>query len=277
MNKKQTLIISIALVLAALFFALDQKPEETSAQTSQPDIYGKYGVTIDAKTGEVLYGKEEYSPAPPASLTKMMTALLLLEKVKPDEKIAITRHALNTEDHTSKIMLKAGETLARDEALKLLLTISADVVAESIAEHIAGSKEKFTKLMNKRAQELGAKHTSFRNASGADAFGHKASAYDLALITKEAIKHPQVLDCMNTITTAVRTSHQHKEITNAGRKELYNDPYAIASKSGHTSSAGHTLVTVDEKDGRRIISVVLKSDKKHLYKDAAHIAHYFLK
>jgi D-alanyl-D-alanine carboxypeptidase len=276
MKKRIFLFVGIvaALYTATLFW---NQESDTKAQSSQPDIYGKYGITLDAATGKVLYGKNEHESSSPASLAKMMTALLLMERVKPDEEITITQNALDTESGTSKITLHAGEKLKRDEALKLMLTISVDQVAESVAEHISGSKEKFVKLMNKRAKELGAKHAGFHNASGADAIGHNMSAYDLAVITKEAIRYPQILNCMNHVTTTVHTSIQTKKITNYGRKALYDDSYAIGSKSGRTVLAGYTLVTIDEKDGRKIINVVLKSDKEHIYKDAKKMAHYVFK
>ncbi|MFD3448766.1 D-alanyl-D-alanine carboxypeptidase family protein [Microbacteriaceae bacterium 4G12] len=276
MKRKLAIISSIIAVLLILFLVLNYKPE-IRAYASQPEIHGKYGISIDAKTGEILYGKNDNDAAAPASLTKMMTALLLLEKVKPDEEITITRHALDTESHTSKITLHPGEKLKRDEALKLMLVISVDPVAESIAEHISGSTDKFAKLMNKRAKELGAKQTSFLNASGKDALMHKLSAHDLALITQAAIQHPEVLQCMNTVTTTVHTSLQQKKISNFGRKDLYNDPYAIGSKSGRTMLSGYTLVTIDEKDGRRVINVVFKSDLDHLYDDAKIMADYAFK
>lgn len=276
MKKRIFIFTGIVAALGAAILSLNLKPD-TKAQASEPDIYGKYGVTIDAATGKVLYGKNEHETSSPASLAKMMTVLLLLEKVKPDEEITITQNALNTESGSSKITLHAGEKLKRDEALKLMLTISVDQVAESVAEHISGSKEEFVKLMNKRAKQLGAKHTGFHNASGADAIGHNTSAYDLAVITKKAIQYPQVLANMNTVKTVVHTSQQEKEIANNGRKDLYDDPYAIGSKSGLTALSGYTLVTIDEKDGRRVINVVLKSDKEHLYKDAKTMGHYVLK
>lgn len=261
------------IILSFFFFVRT----ETKAFPSEPDITGKYGVVMDAASGEILYGKNERSSSPPASLAKVMTALLLLEKVGPEEEITITKHAISAEAGTSKLTLHTGEKLKRDEALKLMLTISVDQVAESVAEHIAGSKEKFVQLMNERAKELGAMNTSFRNASGADASGMQVTPYDIACITKEAITHPEVLQAMSMVTATVHTSEQQKEITNSGRIALFHDPYAIASKSGRTDMSGYTLVAIEEKNGRKIITVLLKSDKDHLYQDAEKMAHYALK
>ncbi|WP_379970409.1 D-alanyl-D-alanine carboxypeptidase family protein [Ectobacillus sp. sgz5001026] len=269
-------ITGILSVLSLLYgcFIMNTK---TNAFPSHPEITGTFGVTIDATSGEILFGKNERDISSPASLAKMMTTLLLLEQVKPNEQITITQHAIDTESGTSKITLHAGERLTRDEAIKLMLTISVDQVAESVAEHIAGSKEQFVLLMNERAKQLGATNTSFQNASGADTLGQHITAYDFALITKNAITHPEVLHAMSQVTTTVHTSLQQKEITNDGRKELFHDPYAIASKSGRTDASGYTLVAIEEKNGRKIITVVLKSDKEHLYKDAELMAHFTLR
>lgn len=275
MKRTITLLVITATLFIAMIFSLYANRQKVKA--NQPDISGKYGVTIDAKTGEILYGKHEHERSYPASVTKMMTTLLLLENVKEDEEITVTEHAIKTESQSKKITLHAGEKLKRDEALKLMLVISADPIAESIAEHIAGSKEKFAKMMNERAKQLGATHTTFKNASGADALGNKISPYDLALITKEALKYPIVLQDMNTIHTTVHTSMQTKKIANYGREELYADPHAIGSKSGLSALAEYTVVTIDEKDGKRVITVVLSTGRKTVYPDAQKMAEYAFK
>lgn len=275
MKKKMIITISILTITCVLFFAFQHEPE-TKVHANQPDIYAKSGVAIDANTGEVLYGKNEHTAAQPGSLVKLMTALLLLEQMQPEDEVTITQHALDTEEGTKKIKLRAGEKLKRDEALHLMLVISVDPVAQSVAEQLAGSKEKFVSLMNKRAKELGIEHPSFKNASGIAAWGQRMSPYDLALIAKELLKHPEAVKAMQTVTTPIHTSLQNTVITNNGRKNLFRDPYAIASKSGRTDIGGYTLAAVYEKDGKRVISIILTGDEEHLYKDASIMAHYSL-
>lgn len=155
-----------------------------------------------------------------------------------------------------------------------MLVISADPVAESVAEHIAGSKEKFVKMMNERAKEIGTRHATFKNASGADTLSNKVSPYDIALITKESLKFPEVLELMNTTRTTIHTSMRTKKIANYGREELYDDPYAIGSKSGLSALGKYTVVTIDEKEGKRIINVVFYSTRTELYPDTKKMAHY---
>lgn len=230
MKRTIVMIVMIAtLFTGMIFFSYAQRQQ--SVRADQPNITGQYGVTIDADTGEILYGKREDERSYPASIAKMMTTLLLLENVKEDEEITVTENAIKTESQSKKIKLRAGEKLKRDEALKLMLIISAHPIAESIAEHIAGSKNEFVKMMNARAKELGTKHATFKNASGADALGNKVSPYDIAIITKEALKYPVVLEYMNSTRTTLHTSERSPNIANYGREELYDDPYAIGSKA----------------------------------------------
>ncbi|KAA0785714.1 D-alanyl-D-alanine carboxypeptidase family protein [Bacillus sp. BPN334] len=273
MKRTIVMIVMIAtLFTGMIFFSYAQRQQAVRAD--QPNITGQYGITIDADTGEVLYGKREDERSYPASIGKMMTTLLLLENVKEDEEITVTENAIKTESQSKKIKLRAGEKLKRDEALKLMLIISADPIAESIAEHIVGSKNEFVKMMNARAKELGTKHATFKNASGADALGNKVSPYDIAMITKEALKYPVVLEYMNSTRTTLHTSERSPNIANYGREELYDDPYAIGSKSGLSALGKYTVVTVDEKDGKRVINVVLSSTRTQLYPDTKKMAHY---
>ncbi|PGM87177.1 D-alanyl-D-alanine carboxypeptidase family protein [Bacillus cereus] len=273
MKRTIIMIVMIAtLFTGMIFFSYAQRQQVVRAD--QPNITGQYGITIDADTGEILYGKREDERSYPASIGKMMTTLLLLENVKEDEEITVTENAIKTESQSKKIKLRAGEKLKRDEALKLMLIISADPIAESIAEHIAGSKNEFVKMMNARAKELGTKHATFKNASGADALGNKVSPYDIAIITKEALKYPIVLDYMNSTRTTLHTSERSPKIANYGREELYDDPYALGSKSGLSALGKYTVVTVDEKDGKRVINVVLSSTRTQLYPDTKKMANY---
>lgn len=273
MKRTIVMIVMIAtLFTGMIFFSYAQRQQAVRAD--QPNITGQYGITIDADTGEILYGKREDERSYPASIGKMMTTLLLLENVKENDEITVTENAIKTESQSKKIKLRAGEKLKRDEALKLMLIISADPIAESIAEHIAGSKNEFVKMMNARAKELGTKHATFKNASGADALGNKVSPYDIAMITKEALKYPVVLEYMNSTRTTLHTSERSPNIANYGREELYDDPYAIGSKSGLSALGKYTVVTVDEKDGKRVINVVLSSTRTQLYPDTKKMAHY---
>ena len=138
MKRTIVMIVMIATLFTGMIF-FSYAHRQQAVRANQPSITGQYGITIDADTGEILYGKREDERSYPASIAKMMTTLLTRE-CKEDEEITITENAIKTESQSKKIKLRAGEKLKRDEALKLMLIISADPIAESIAEHIAGSK-----------------------------------------------------------------------------------------------------------------------------------------
>ncbi|MGL4821109.1 MAG: D-alanyl-D-alanine carboxypeptidase family protein [Bacilli bacterium] len=233
-------------------------------------IVAEYGVSINATTGEVLYNRNADEEAFPASITKVMTALLLVENLQPSDNVPITREATNLAKSNWQIEFAAGEELSRNEALEALMVLSANDVAESIGVRIAGSTREFAQMMNKRARELGAMDSYFQNASGLHTPSHRTTAYDIAMITREAIRHPEILKVMNTRTTTITTSLQEKDVFSRARY-FYNDD-AIGGKNGYTDEARNTLVQVNERNGMTVITVVMRSDRAHIYDDIQRIA-----
>ena len=237
-----------------------------------PDVVAQYAVSIDAESGEILYQKNANVQAYPASITKIMTAMLLMENATPKDKIEMTKVCVQKERSGSQAFHDEGEILSRDTALYAMLVTSANDIACSIGEHISGSEEEFGKLMTERAKKAGAVNTVFHNASGLNDTEHLTTAYDMAMITREAIKHKEVLKAMGT--------KQFKEVSNLKETDLKNeskihdDPNALGGKTGFTSDAGNTLVKVVELDGKRIISVVMKTNKSNEYTDSDKISKY---
>lgn len=242
----------------------------------QPEINGSYAISIDATTGEVLYDKNSREEAYPASVTKIMTALLFLENVEAGEKITLSANAVNQVKSNSVIDLKVGEQIERDEALKIMMILSANDVAMAIAEYVSGSEEEFAKLMNNRAKELGATNTNFITPNGLHHPEHKTTAYDMALIAKEAIKNPTLLEVIGTPKATVNTSRQTVTITNPSK--IHEDPDTLGGKTGYTSQAKNTLLKVDEKNGIRVINVIFgannKVSKYNMYPDIKLISDY---
>lgn len=243
------------------------------AEGSPPGIAAEYGVSIEAQSGDILYDKGAHEKAFPASITKVMTALLLSENIKEDETITISEKCVNEVRSNSQILFKAGEKMSRDTALFTMMTISANDVACAIGEHISGSAEEFGALMTKRAKELGANDTQFKNANGLHNPEHYTTAYDMSLIAREAIKHDVVLKAMGTKHYKVTTNLQKKvPITNPSK--IHDDPDSIGGKTGFTNQARNTLIKVDEKNGIRVVNVVLKGNKYHYYDDIKRISNY---
>ncbi|SFI91644.1 MULTISPECIES: D-alanyl-D-alanine carboxypeptidase family protein [unclassified Bacillus (in: firmicutes)] len=260
-----------ALVIATLLFLL--APVKLYAESLQdPNVFGQFAVSIDAKTGDVLYDKNAHQRAFPASITKVLTSILLMEHVQSGERIAFSQKALEQEKSNYQIEFQAGETVDRDTALMILMVLSANDVAYAIAEHVAGSPENFAKMMNEKAAQLGAKDSHFVTPSGLHDPNHYTTPYDMAMISRGVMKHPEIMTAMNTKRTTVTTSRQTVSIFNRG--QYFENPNCIGGKTGFTNEAHNTLVQINEKDGNRIINVVMSSQKPEIYEDMRKIADY---
>ncbi|MED4224590.1 serine hydrolase [Neobacillus cucumis] len=262
------LVVSTILVLLILNGSLLKKVSKAEIDT--PSIAGEFGVAINAVTGEILYNKNAHARAYPASMTKVLTATILDEQMKDGEILTVSRHAANQE--CICFGLTAGERISKLDAMKALLLLSANDVAVVIAENVAGSETGFADLMNQRVKQWGLQNTHFVTANGLHHSNHYTTPYDMALITREAIKHRNVLDVMTTRTTQIKTSRQEKTICNLFH--FYNNPNAIAGKPGFTSAAQHTLVEYLKKGDQEVISVVMKSNKRSKYNDIQTMANY---
>ena len=259
-----------ALVLAGGLL-LNMQPAHAEV-AKQPEIFGQYAIAMDAITGEVYYGKNEKEKAYPASLTKVMTALLLDEKVKETETITATEHAVGQEASQAYFKLKAGEKLSKQDALNAMMVISANDVAMSVGEHIGGSQEQFGVMMTNRAKEIGANETNFTNPNGLTDPNHYTTAYDMALITREAIQYPEVLKAMGTKEVKLVTDAKTMDVKNPSK--IHDNPEVIGGKTGYTNAAANCLVEVFERDGKRVITVVMKSSLNAEYTDLQSIADY---
>lgn len=251
----------------------NQTPKELTKEEVDKQVFGEFGVAINAENGEVLYGKKENEQAFPASMTKVMTAILLMEHTKPNEVLTASLNAANQEASNPHFKLTAGEKLTREEALKSMMILSANDVAYTIAEHVGGgSSEKFAEMMTAKAHEIGATHTNFVTPNGLHDPNHYTTAYDMALIVKEALKYPEIVEIMGTKKAVVKTDKQEKEITNPSK--IHDNPLAIGGKTGYTNAARNTLTEILEKDGKKVIAVVMKSSREKEYDDIINMGNY---
>ncbi|MBO9128498.1 D-alanyl-D-alanine carboxypeptidase [Bacillus sp. 165] len=261
MKKRGKWILLLTCIMVILF----PKVFYAEGTQGQPDVFGKYAVSIEAKTGDILYDKSAHARAFPASITKVLTAILLLENVKPGERIAFSQKALEQEKSNYQIEFKAGETVDRDTALTILMVLSANDMAYAIGEHIGRSEEAFAALMNKKANQLGAKDSHFVTANGLHNPEHYTTPYDMALIAREAMHHPELMKAMYTKHAKVTTSLQTKEIFN--KAKFFKNPATIAGKTGFTSQARNTLIEINKQDDKEIINVVMASANPIIYED----------
>lgn len=258
-----------------------------AANADLPNINGKSAIVIDAQTGEIVYAKDiDASPMYPASTTKLLTALLLAENKQPKDILTYTESAAKQPAYSlynlvGKSKLSVGDTMTAENAMKALLLFSANDIAYMIADNVGGSPAGFANMMNDKIKELGLKHSHFVTANGLDngIDDHYTSAYDLAIITKEAYKNPWVSKVMNTKKDKIEISNgtiaylenrnkllgQKIDAAFAAKVGINLDQVpasnavSIGGKTGYTSRAGRTLTNVFEKDGRILIGVVMKS------------------
>lgn len=239
--------------------------------TTGPRLSAASAVLLEAATGTILYARNEHVRRAPASTTKIMTALLALERGEQRALITVSRAASLTPG--SSAGLRAGERIALSELLQALMLRSGNDAARAVAEHLAGGEAGFAALMNRRALELGAFNTRFRNPHGLPALGHYTTAFDLALITRYALQNPAFARLARTKEEELQWAdeRQNMPISNTNRL-LWSFAGADGVKTGTTTEAGHCLVASATRDGRRLIAVVLRSHDR--WRDAAALLSY---
>ncbi|MFZ5987641.1 MAG: D-alanyl-D-alanine carboxypeptidase family protein, partial [Bacillota bacterium] len=220
-----------------------------------PRIEAVAALVMDAESGRVLFEKNAYSRRAIASTTKIMTAIVAIEKGNLNDKVKVSKRAASIRGSTIK--LKAGEELTLRELLYGLMIRSGNDAAIAVAEHIGGSVENFVAMMNDKARVLGLKDTSFKTPHGLDVNGHYSTAYELALITRYALRNPIFSRIVGTRSTSI--TNRDLFSTN---EMLGSYPGADGVKTGYTGKAGRCLVTSATRNNMRIISVVLNCSSR---------------
>lgn len=265
-----SLIYLMQLGFPSVFVSADDIAEEKPANyifsdsdepvTGDPVIDAAAAIVIEAESGRVLYSKNATAKRSIASTTKIMTALIALENGNLEDIVTVSKKAASVRG--SNINLQTGQKFRLKELLYGLLLNSGNDAAVAIAEHIGGTEEKFAEMMNAEAKRLGAENTNYITPHGLDRDGQYSTAYDLAIITRHALKNPVFAEIVST------------NISNIPGRQLYNTnellevyPGADGVKTGYTGKAGRCLVASATRSGMRLISVVLGSPTR--YKRAA--------
>lgn len=257
-------ILTLFAALLALLLSLPALAEQVPGQP--PTLYAEAAILVDADTGQVLYQKNPDKRMYPASITKIMTCLLAMERAKPDDVVTMTDEAVFAVPRdTTHIALTGGEQLTVEQLEYAMMVESANDAANGLAVHLAGSLEAFANEMNDRAAELGLQNTHFANANGLPNTAHYTSAHDMAVITRAAYSHPEFRTLAGTTHYEIPPTNKQAEtrrLNNRNYMFTLNDTYpgAFAGKVGWTEEAGHTLVTLAERGGVTLICIVLHSD-----------------
>lgn len=253
-----------------------------AAETEGPEVSAPSAVLMEVSTGKVICEKDADTPRPPASVTKVMTMLLIFDaldsgKIKLEDEVTVSEFAASMGG--SQVYLEPGETQTVDTMLKCISIASANDACVAMAEYICGNEEEFVRQMNERAQELGMENTHFVNCNGLDATGHETSARDIALMSRELItKYPQIHDyCtiwMENITHTTRKGTSEFGLTNTN-KLIRQYEYATGLKTGSTGLAKFCVSATAKKGDVELIAVVMAADDSKLrFKDATTLLNY---
>ena len=264
-------VISI-FSMSVCAFAKPDWPLDTGCQSEA-------GIVMDLDSGAVLFAQNIHVQEYPASITKLLTALVVVENASMDEQVTFSHDAVyNVESGSgNKLQLEEGDVLSVKDCLYVMLLQSSNPAANALAEHVGGSREAFADMMNEKAASLGCRESHFVNPSGLNDPEQLTSAYDMAQIGAAVFGNPTLLEiCSTTSATLPPTinnpngrtySMEHKLVVTGDSSDENYYPSAVAGKTGYTSLAGQTLVTYAEQDGRRQVAVTLKSTQRTHYSD----------
>ena len=275
-KQKTTIACLMAVMLYLINFVTPVHAEEKWPR--MPEVEAPSICVMEISTGTILYERDMDEVNYPASITKIMTALLALENCSLDETVTFSEEAVyGNEGDTSHISRDIGEKMTMEECLYGMMLESANECAWAIGEHVGGTMKNFTKMMNERAQELGCTNTHFNNPNGLPDEEHWTSAHDMALISAEAYKNETfrviagaesyTIPPTNKHTDATPLHNHHKMVYpyHGDYKYLYD--YATGGKTGYTNAAGNTLVSFAQKGDMPIVCVVMREQSPYHYTD----------
>ena len=259
-------LLSISLFSGSLSSAAPPPADTDTLGLSAPSA-----ILMEASTGTILYEKDANTSLHPASITKIMTMILIFDalssgSIQPDDTVTVSEHAASMGG--SQVFLEPGETQTVDTMLKCISVASANDACVAMAEHIAGSEDEFVARMNERAKGLGMNDTNFINCCGLDTDGHMTTAHDVALMSRELItKYPQIHDyCtiwMDNITHVTRRGSSEFGLSNTNKLIRFYDG-ATGLKTGFTSGAGYCLSASAQREGLGLIAVVMGAESSKI-------------
>lgn len=282
MKKITSFFLCTALMAGTSHITAYAKPD----WPSDTGIMADAGIVMDADSGAVLFGQNIHVPLPPASITKLLTALVVAEHCELDEIVTFSHDAVyNMEAGAgNKLSLEEGDQISVEDCLHMMLLLSSNQSANALAEHVAGSRQAFVDMMNEKIGEIGCRESHFANPSGLNDAEQNVSAYDMALIAAAAFKNETVLRISSTKKYSVgptinnpqgaNITMEHRILMAEDSSSQYYCEGATAGKTGYTSIAGNTLVTYAKRDGRNLISVILKGSQPQYYLDAKTILNF---
>ena len=273
---KKRIFLSIILsinILATLLTPVFAEPDNSETTKTELVANSESAILIDMKSGEILFSKNEHDSKSPASITKIMTAILTLESgLDLSDVVTATSEAIDpiTRDHSNMGIL-VGEELTIENLLYGLLVDSANDAANVLAVKVGGSLDGFVQMMNDKAAELGMKNTRFKNAHGFDQEGHKTTAYDISIMARHAMQNPTFREIVKEDQYVMEATNKYKEtrylsstnhLVSKRKQSKYFYQKAIGIKTGYTDEAGNCLVSAAVDGQTELLAVVLKSNSE---------------
>ncbi|MEE0840833.1 MAG: D-alanyl-D-alanine carboxypeptidase family protein [Acutalibacteraceae bacterium] len=258
-----TFIMIMSLRVGAINEVADTEPLEALpvvAEGEALEIKAKSSILIDANSGKVLIDENSDEKSPPASITKIMSLLLIMEAIE-DGRLTLQTNVVCTEAAASlggsQIWLEPGETMTVHELLKAVTVVSANDATVMLAEAVAGSEESFVVMMNEKAKALGMNNTNFENCTGLDSPNHYSSAFDVALMSKELLKHEKITEYTTIWMDTLRNGES--ELVNTNKLVRFYEG-CTGLKTGTTADAGYCLSASAKRDGLSLIAVVMSGE-----------------
>jgi serine-type D-Ala-D-Ala carboxypeptidase (penicillin-binding protein 5/6) len=257
LKKLSCLILSLGLMAVSLIPSQPVSAEEAETDLAPEAVSA---ILLDAGTGKVLYEKNSHQPLPPASITKVMTMLLVMEaidqgKISWSDPVRVSEHAASMGG--SQIFLEPGEQMTVHDLFKAMAISSANDAAVALAEYLGGTEERFVKMMNDKAKELGLKNTHFENCNGLPASGHYSSAYDIAVMSRELLSYPKVTNYTGLYEDYLRKNSKKPFWLVNTNKLVRFYPGMDGLKTGYTSEAKYCLTATAKRNNLRFIAVVM--------------------
>lgn len=267
-------VLFINLIQPSIVFASEvtkEKKEDNSKYWPKgPSVDADSAILMDLSTGLILYEKKSHKVQYPASITKIMTTLLAIENSSLGEIVTFSHDAIfGIESGSSHIGIDVGEKLTMEQCLYAIMLASANEVSWGVGEHISGTISDFSEMMTNRAKELGCLNTHFVNANGLHDDDHYTTAYDMALISRQAMQYSTFRKIISTKRYTIPPTNKHEnencflnhhQMLNGYKYPKYEYEYCIGGKTGYTTKAGSTLVTFAKKDGVELVCVVMRAN-----------------
>ena len=277
-------LLAFILLINGLFLFNYKNVEAADYWPSGVDVTAESAIIMEQETGTILYSKNIDEIHYPASITKIMTALIVLEKCKLDETVKFSAEAVyGTELGSSSIARDVNEEMTVEQTLYGMMLESANECAYALGEHVAGDIPSFVKMMNEKAKELGCTNTHFNNTNGLPDEEHYTTAHDMALISRAAFAIPKFAEIVGTKNYTIPPTNKHADPTPLNnhhqmlhyyKSNKYIYDYCLGGKTGYTAVAGATLVTYAKKDGMTLICVVMKDTVGEQYPDSTNLFEY---